>query len=201
LNHSAACSSGNASNRERKGTDGPPPVPRDLESAILQSAPLLDDFMSAQEGVQGGCERIERFISEIDQLHRTALVTVSPDESHELAKRIEASSVLASAEATTVRRLLKSMDGESKNLGLELSPSDLRLRVSKQRALCKRFMALMERFESMQLLHRNKYRQQMERQFKLVKPEATEAELLELRDSPQAMTQQVNQCVLYVVLY
>lgn len=159
---------------------------------ILKSAPM-DDFLNAQESVKSSCERIEQLMGEIDVLHRSALMTVDEGDSIKLAKKIEAASLLASNESANVRRLLKSIDEETRSIPPgELSESDLRLRVSKQRSLCKRFMALMEKFETLQSNYKEKYAKQVERQFKLVKPEATEEELAKLRESPQLMSQQVT---------
>lgn len=165
-----------------------------VEIEIVKSAPL-DDFVSFQESVKAGCDRIAQLMTEIDVLHRSALVTVDSEDSLKLAKRIEAASMLAASEAATVRRLLKSMNEErEKTLSSQaiLSESDLRLRESKQRSLCKRFMALMEQSESMQSNYKQKYEKQVERQYRLVNPEATEEELAKLRESPQLMSQQVR---------
>lgn len=178
--------------RERVGTDGgmiPPPLPSDLESAILRTAPL-DEFLGAQENVKIGCERISQLITEIDHLHRSALVTVDEEDAARIGKKLEAASMLAAVESGNVRRLLKGIDEETRSM--DLSETDRRLRESKQRTLCKKFMTLMEQFESMQLAYKQKYEKQIERQFLLIKPEATEQELSELRRSPQAMSQQVN---------
>lgn len=180
--------------RLRIGTDSgvnvnlPPPVPSDLELGILQSAPL-DDFISVQEGIKGGFERIERFLVEIENLHRNALLSVT-GEDPDLKKKIEASSMLAAREAGNVRRLLKLMDEETKALNIsgDLSPSDLRLRQWTQGAWCKKFMTLMEEFEGMQRVYRNKYKQQLERQYLLIKPDASEDELNELCEAPQTLT-------------
>lgn len=170
-----------------------PPVPSDLESGIILKSAPLDDFLSAQESVKGSCERIEKFMGEIDVLHRSALVTVDEEDSINLAKRIEATSMLAANESANVRRLLKSMDEETNSITPDImSESDMRLRVSKQRSLCKRFMTLIEQFEAMQSNYKQKYANQVERQYKLVKPEATEEELAKLRESPQLMSQQVK---------
>lgn len=176
--------------RERIGTDGPPPLPQDLESAIQRTVPL-DEFLGSQESVKGGCDRIEKLKGEIEQLHKTALMTVDEGEAVRIGKKIEAASLLAATESANVRRLLKALDEETK-METELSESDLRLRQSKQRALCKRFMKLMEDFEDMQREYKAKYQKQMERQYLLVKPDATEQELAALRSSPQAMSQQVQ---------
>lgn len=174
--------------RKRIGTDGPPPLPQDLE---IQRTVPLDEFLSSQESVKIGCDRIETLKGEIEQLHRNALMTVEEGDAVRIGKRIEAASLLAATESANVRRLLKSIDEETRR-ERELSESDLRLRQAKQRALCKRFMKLMEEFESMQREYKGKYQKQMERQYLLVKPDASEKELAALRESPQAMSQQVH---------
>jgi t-SNARE complex subunit (syntaxin) len=178
--------------RERMGTDGPPPLPQDLESAIQRTVPL-DEFLGAQESVKSGCDRIENLKGEIELLHKNALMTVDEGEAVRIGKKIEAASLLAATESSNVRRLLKVLDEETRTQNnFDLSESDLRLRQSKQRALCKRFMKLMEEFELMQRECKAKYQKQMERQYLLVKPDATEQELASLRSSPQAMSQQVT---------
>lgn len=182
--------------RERIGTDGqiiPPGLPKDVEAAIskpedfedvvLKSAPL-EEFVSEQDSVQGGFERVERLMNEADQLHRSLLVTVDFGEAEELRNRIDATSALISTESAQIRRLLKVMDEETRGQGSNLSPSDLRLRQSKQRALCKKFMSIVERFETMQQKYRDKYQKQIERQYLLMKPDANERELAQLRESP-----------------
>ena len=59
----------------------------------------LDDFVVAQESVEASFHKIENFISEIDQLHRSALVTVDPDDTSRLRKKIEATGLLAASES------------------------------------------------------------------------------------------------------
>ena len=185
--------------RERIGTDGDggdnfnlPPLPMnfsEMEMGISKSAPL-DDFLSSQESVKISCGRIQQLMGEIELLHRSALVTVDSEDSMKIGKKIDAASLLASTEASNVRRLLKSMDEETRSI--DFSESDLRLRQSKQRVLCKRFMTLMEQFEGMQSTYKAKYVNQVERQYKLIKPEASEEELKKLRESPLLMSQQVQ---------
>lgn len=175
--------------RKRVGTDGPPPLPHDLETAIQRTVPL-DEFLSTQASVQAGCDRIEALKGEIEQLHRNALMTVDEVDAVRLGKKIEAASLLAATEAANVRRLLKALDEETKRESV-LSETDARLRQSKQRAICKRFLSIMEGFEAMQRDCRAKYKKQMERQYLLVKPDATEQELINLRESPQS---QVTPC-------
>ena len=190
--------------RERIGTDGgvlpPPQFPQDLESAI-QKTVSLEEFLNSQEAVKIGCDRIEKLKGEIEQWHRTALMTVDEGDAEKIRKRIEAASLLAATESANVRRLLKVLDEETRhgaNVNVSVSESDLRLRQAKQRALCKRFMKLMEDFESMQSEHKEKYQKQMERQYLLVKPDASEQELASLRASPQTQVNCV--CVFYTVV-
>jgi t-SNARE complex subunit (syntaxin) len=133
-------------------------------------------------------------MNDIDTLHRHTLASVDSEEASRFSKKIEASSTLAASEAQNIRRLLKSIDQETKNKTSNLSPSDMRLRTSKHTLWCKKFMAQMEHFERMQATYRNKYRAHLERQYLLVKPEATRSELDELASdhSNQLMNQQVS---------
>lgn len=147
------------------------------------------------ETAQGSFERISSLMKQIENLHRSALLTVQIEDSISIAKKIEAASMLASAEASNIRRLLKSMAADTKRDQDTLSSSDFRLRTSKHRSLCKKFLAMMDEFETMQATYRNKYRAQLERQYMLIKPDASRAELDELHGShsSQMMTQQVSQ--------
>jgi syntaxin 1B/2/3 len=146
------------------------------------------------ELIKRSCERIESLKTEIEGLHKNALMAVDAEEATRLARRVEASSTLVSAEAGTVRRLLKALDGETQRRRASLSSSDLRLRQAKHQAWCRKFLALMAQFEEMQSLYRQKYRQQMERQYLLVHPEATGEELERLPTlAPAQLSQQIFQ--------
>ena len=167
----------------------------EIGGVIERTVPVeLDDFVLAQESVESSCLKIAQFIAEIDQLHRSALVTVDWEDSERLRKKIEAAGLLAARESSSVRRVLKELSEQTSALTGDLSATDARLRASKQRALCKKFIGLMEHFERMQATNRAKYQKQVERQYLLAKPEATLEELERLRESPQLMAQQVSAC-------
>lgn len=138
-------------------------------------------------------------MGEVENLHKSALVTVEVDDSNRIAKRIEVTSVLASNEALIVRRLLKSMDEDLKKStsSSEVSETDLRLRRVKLQSYCKKFLNLMEQFEEMQKIYRNKYRQSLERQYLLINPNATREEMEQIHsNTTEAMTQQVRALVI-----
>jgi len=140
--------------------------------------------------VKGSCERIERLKGETEALHKSALMAVDVQEAAALAHRIEAASGLVSTEAGNVRRLLKSLDTDTSKRRAQLSSTDLRLRQTKHQSLCRRFLALMGQFETMQATYRNKYRQQMERQYLIVHPGADDAELERLHSLPATQLSQ-----------
>lgn len=146
------------------------------------------------ECIQSGMDKITRLMNEIDALHRHTLATVDAEEASRLSERISSSSTLAAAEASTIRRLLKAIDTDTNQNKKKLSPSDYRLRTAKHRSWCKKFLALMDQFERMQSNYRNKYRTHLERQYLLVKPDASRAELDELHGahSTQIMSQEVS---------
>ena len=138
------------------------------------------------ESIGRSCERIEQLRGEIEGQHRGALMAVSVEDSAALAQGIDASSAQVSAEAGHVRRLLKALDTDTHRRRGQLTATDLRLRQAKHRSLCKRFLALMGQFEGMQAGYRHKYRQQVERQYLIVHPEAGDADLQRLHSLPPA---------------
>lgn len=146
------------------------------------------------DSIQAGFEKINKLMNEIDILHRHVLATVDAEEASKLSKRIDAASSLASTEAQNIRRLLQVIGEETKGSSKSLSPSDVRLRTAKHSFWCKKFMSQMDQFEKMQTTYRNKYRAHLERQYLLVKPDASRSELDELLNdqSNQIMNQQVQ---------
>ena len=91
------------------------------------------------------------------------------------------------------RQTLKEMDQVNKQLSQTCpkGSGNLRMRESNFRQLTNSFMEVMRKYQKMQQLYQEKYRAQLQRQFLIVKPRATKAELAELTRDPEAMKIQV----------
>jgi t-SNARE complex subunit (syntaxin) len=73
------------------------------------------------------------------------------------------------------------MEAKNKDLGIENSNKQLsaeqRMRLSQHGNITKKFMETMTEYQEIQTKYKNKYRDRLERQFKIVKPDATAAEI------------------------
>jgi syntaxin 1B/2/3 len=65
------------------------------------------------------------------------------------------------------------------------------MRVDNHRQLSNAFLAAMRRYQKMQETYQDKYKAQLQRQYLIVKPRATQEELAELTRDPDAMKVQV----------
>lgn len=164
-------------------------------------SPLMDDFCQNMDQVKKRIARIDRSVDLVDQLHRQALAAISREEAASIADQIHRQVTITNEDAQAVRIALKqaSLDTQTAshmsvmdhhhhqqqhyeeetstdNLQ-QLSASDIRIRSNHQTQLARRFMRVMSRFQEMQNLYQERYRRQLERQFLIVKPDASAEEL------------------------
>lgn len=168
----------------------------ELGSVPPQSS--LDIFLDKIAEVQKDVAKINKIIGEIEHLHRQVLSSVSVEEATRLGRLIDQILTRTSSMTQTVRRTLKTLSEETDDLKArgEASPGEIRVRSTQQARWAKKFMATMNRFQAMQTTYQAKYRQQLERQYLIVKPSATREELdqltLSATDPTSALSQQVN---------
>ena len=107
-------------------------------------------------------------------------MAVSAEEASRLGREIDALSSDISRRANTVRAALHS-------LSTPRQPSLARMSRTQQKKLGKTFLEFSGRFEQVQKEYRQKYRQQLERQYLIVNPTASRSELdaLSSEDSGQ----------------
>ncbi|PJF19852.1 hypothetical protein PSACC_00334 [Paramicrosporidium saccamoebae] len=173
---------------ERSAHDG------DLELGVLSAATPTDRFLSSIEEVRVRLEKINKSVGDIEHLHRQALNAINMDEATRLGRLIDEMVSRNNADAQFVRQTLKTLTGETENLKSTgaVTSSDLRIRMTQQSRYAKKFMGAMNKFQGMQTTYQGKYRQQLERQYLIVKPNASREELDRLTHSADA-TAMLNQ--------
>lgn len=100
---------------------------------------------------------------ETEVLHKNALAEARTEECIKIIAKIESMTVVVLEEGSDARKLLGQMSGMKKSGGEE----------AKVRAVSRSFLQAMKEFERKQEAYKTKYRQQLERQYKLVYPEGT----------------------------
>lgn len=165
----------------------------DLEMGTIPPNPL-ESFLASIEDIRLRLEKINKSIGDVENLHRQVLNAVAVEEATRLGRLIDELVSRTNGEAQYIRRSLKSLSGQTEEYRMAgtITPSDLRMRSTQQTRYAKKFMATMSKFQAMQTTYQAKYRQQLERQYLIVKPSATRNELDQLAHStdPTALLNQ-----------
>jgi t-SNARE complex subunit (syntaxin) len=166
----------------------PPPIitKEDAETEMPRFFVQINEIKEANK-------RVKTFTEEIEKLHKAALSTADSQESADLSSKIEALMAKVSQMSNKTRRTLQEMNSITKELMQKYpkSSGNLRMRESNHRQASKAFMEAMRSYQKMQETYQSKYRDQIQRQYLIVKPRATKAELAELTKDPEAMKIQV----------
>lgn len=106
-------------------------------------------------------QRIKNITRETEILHKNALAEGRTEECIKIIEKIEAMTVVVLKEGSDGRKLLNEIKGMILSGGEE----------AKARSVSRSFLQAMKEFEGTQEAYKAKYRQQLERQYKLVYPE------------------------------
>jgi len=143
---------------------------------------FMKDFFEEVNSIKQGMATIKKNIKSIEEGYGQALVSINLEQKHseELEKYIDSTN-LAAAE---VRNKLKDMNDANKKLkDSERGSAQGRIRMNMHGSLTKKFLDLMAEYQEVQTTFRNKYRERVERQYKIVKPNATQEEIDEVLES------------------
>ena len=86
-----------------------------------------------------------------------------------------------------MRNKLKAMDLENKEFARRNEgASEARIRSNMHGTMTRKFVDLMAEYQEIQTKYKNKYRDRVERQYRIVKPNAEQSEIAQVLDDPEA---------------
>ncbi|CAO3587392.1 unnamed protein product [Absidia cylindrospora] len=144
----------------------------------------IEAFFSEVEEIKELNRLIHSNISDIEEMHGAALVNISEEQMSQNARRLD----------TMVKDTAK-LNNETKNRikGIELSNArmpansgDLPMRKTQHAALKKKFIESIQRYQDIERTYQQKFRQRVERQIRIVQPDATSDEIERVLDSDEA---------------
>merc|ERR1719409_1928894 len=143
-------------------------------------------------------QTIKYNIKLIEQSHGECLTAISSEQQRECTDRLEGLMKETNGAAQTVRNKLKALDLENKDFAKHNEgSSEARIRSNMHGTLTRKFVDLMAEYQELQTKYKNKYREKVERQYRIVKPHATKEEIDQAFDSgnqqPELFTQQILQ--------
>jgi syntaxin 1B/2/3 len=142
----------------------------------------MKHFYEQCEEISNNTKKVEMFTSELDKLHKQALTTTGSEASSDTSSKIDIITAKVNQLSNQSRNTLKAIDLENSQLK-EIAPpasGHMRMRESKHRALATAFLNATKKLQKLQQNYRDKYKQQLERQYKIVNPNATPEEVAQV---------------------
>ncbi|KAI9488595.1 t-SNARE [Zychaea mexicana] len=112
------------------------------------------------------------------------MINISEEQMSENNYRLEQLSKKTTKLNNEAKKKIKAL--ELSNARLPASSGDRPMRVTQHAALKKRFIETIQRYQDIERTYQQKYRQRVERQIRIVKPDATPDEIEQVLDSDEA---------------
>ncbi|EPZ31583.1 Syntaxin/epimorphin domain-containing protein [Rozella allomycis CSF55] len=166
----------------------------DIEMGVIGDN-SQDLFFKEIEGIRASITKITRYTDDLKRLHTQALTTLYADDGARANRDIEELTIRITEISNSVRRKLKKIGAENEQMANNVSKgnANLRIRTNQVAQLSKKFMDVMRNYQQVQTENKQKHIQQLERQYKIVRPDATQEELEKLREQQGSslMSQQI----------
>eukprot|EP00123_Amoebidium_parasiticum_P021964 comp7702_c0_seq1/m.3338 comp7702_c0_seq1/g.3338 ORF comp7702_c0_seq1/g.3338 comp7702_c0_seq1/m.3338 type:complete len:300 (-) comp7702_c0_seq1:325-1224(-) len=153
--------------------------PGDAEAIEMdESDAELQDFLKRCEGVKNDIAQIEENIKKVADKHGQALAAINDKQAQQNKQELEDLMAEVTRLGNRVRKELKKMDAENK----ATPPEDLgkaipRMKKQQQNTLGRKFGEVMTEYNDTQAKYKQKYRDRVTRQYKIVDPTATDQEV------------------------
>jgi len=150
---------------------------------------FMPEFFREVSSIKSGMAAIRRNIKAIEDCYGQALAALSPEQAQKSSDELERLIDTTNETSSSLRNKLKKMDAENKELSSKdkgQEPAKIRIRQNMHSTLTKKFLELMSQYQEVQTKFKNKYRERVERQYLIVKPDATADEIDQIMESGEA---------------
>jgi syntaxin 1B/2/3 len=162
-------------------------APEDVELGIVKNAEngepqgedFMNDFFKEVGAIKTSMSAIRRNIKSIEEKYVQALNSISVDQSgkggNELNSLMESTSAIVAEVRAKLENMKKSNTAFAALKGV--SPTEVRIRTNMHGTLTQKFLELVQEYQEVQTNYKNKYKEKVERQYKIAKPDATPEEI------------------------
>ncbi|KAG0149513.1 hypothetical protein CROQUDRAFT_320983 [Cronartium quercuum f. sp. fusiforme G11] len=156
--------------------------PDKAESYEMQEGKHLDmpAFMNEVSSLNDGIRSVNDNIDRIRDLHSRALSELDEAQHQSITIQLAALTTETSRLTNNVKNRINSLKASTEGLP---HSGDTNVRLTQVGALKKRLMDTITKYQSVEQESRQKYKARMERQYRIVKPDATEDEIRQAVDS------------------
>ncbi|CAH1758145.1 12758_t:CDS:2 [Entrophospora sp. SA101] len=138
-------------------------------------------FFDEVSSISDMIRKAQANISQIDELHSRTLGIISDDE--RIKRQLESITSETRGILTQIKDRIKKL--EVSNLK-QAKSGDIEVRKAQTSNLRQKFMETLQNYQNVEYQNRQKYRQRMERQYRIVKPQATQEEIDSAIDNDDA---------------
>lgn len=155
-----------------------------VDDAIAKETALLEipTFMEQIEATKKSHAMIQKLSKEIEDLHKQALASANIEDSATISQQINMLTARVNKVIDQTRTTVRAL--EARNAELEtIAPkgsANMRLRAMNTRQMGQQFIRVTKDFQKMQMAYKDKYVSQVQRQYKIVNPNATADDLTAL---------------------
>ncbi|KAI8643501.1 t-SNARE [Parasitella parasitica] len=163
-------------------------------SVQLDGVITTDQFFQEVEEIKDINRKIINNINLIEELHGKALSNINDEQTEENVYRLEKTVKQTTKLNNQCKTKIKAIE-----LGIARMPAtvgDLPMRKTQHAALKKKFIETIQRYQDIERTYQQKYRQRVERQIRIVQPNATPDDIEQVLDSdepPQIFAQSLMQ--------
>ncbi|KAG1768338.1 t-SNARE [Suillus occidentalis] len=144
---------------------------RDSSANLTAGGDSMSDFYAEISSIQDTIKTFNANISRIDELHSRSLNNTDDAAAQRNASQLQELVEDTSALSTTLKRRVKDLERQGG------SGRDGQIRKQQTALVKSKFVDAIQSYQTVEQQYRQKYKQRMERQFKIVKPDATPEEV------------------------
>eukprot|EP01097_Dermamoeba_algensis_P005211 TRINITY_DN3310_c0_g1_i1.p1 TRINITY_DN3310_c0_g1~~TRINITY_DN3310_c0_g1_i1.p1 ORF type:complete len:293 (-),score=62.69 TRINITY_DN3310_c0_g1_i1:109-987(-) len=149
---------------------------------VQDSSQFMPAFFDDVDRVKDGLNEIQNKLDELQERQLACVAAVSNDETTQISNQIEKLTDQVTKKSIELKNRLKRMKEDLASID-EKHTTEKRLRENMHGTLTRKFMDLMRQFQESQARYKAKFKERVERQVKIVAPEATQDEIEKIVDS------------------
>ncbi|KAK4512226.1 serine/threonine protein phosphatase Pzh1 [Mucor velutinosus] len=178
----------NAHNYSRYNGNKPPQVQPEqvieMSEMPVRTEPVdintLDGFFEEVESIKDAITMINENIDAVERLHTAALMSSNEQQWSQLSSQLQNMKKDTTSRNLSIKARMTELENANSRQG---QTPDGQMRRTQFSALKKRFMDTIQRYQDIERAYQQKYRQRIERQIRIVKPEATQDEIDDILDN------------------
>lgn len=153
----------------------------------------MQNFFAEVESIQDDIKQMQQYVNQVSELHSRRLATTDDQQQSETAAHLTELTQATSSLTNSIRNRITKLNDHNKR-----SPAgdpDFNTRKLQIGGLQNAFRRALEEYNLVEKRSRDKYRQRMERQIRIVKPDATQEEIKAAFENQQAGQQIFSQAL------